>query len=92
MIEALQPVSVALGPYYDWIKMVHIIFVISWMAGLFYLPRLYVYHASVAPESPESDVFKTMERKLFAMIMVPAAFAALQTSMTVWALVSDSAA
>jgi putative membrane protein len=56
---------------YLWIKALHVIAVISWMAGLLYLPRLFVYHAQVGP-GPQSDLFKTMERKLFNIIMRPA--------------------
>jgi putative membrane protein len=61
-----------LSPYYLWIKAFHIIAVIAWMAGLLYLPRLYVYHSEVAPGSPESAKFKVMERRLLKAIMGPA--------------------
>ena len=61
-----------LNPYYLWIKAFHIIAVIAWMAGLLYLPRLYVYHSEVAPGSPESAKFKVMERRLLKAIMGPA--------------------
>jgi protoporphyrinogen IX oxidase len=61
-----------LSPYYLWIKAFHIIAVIAWMAGLLYLPRLFVYHADVAPGSPESAKFKVMERRLLNAIMRPA--------------------
>ena len=61
-----------LTPYYLWIKAFHIIAVIAWMAGLLYLPRLYVYHSEVAPGSPESAKFKVMERRLLKAIMNPA--------------------
>ena len=54
-----------------WIKALHGIAVISWMAGLLYLPRLFVYHAGVAP-GPQSELFKTMERRLLRFIMMPA--------------------
>lgn len=57
---------------YLWVKALHIISIIAWMAGLFYLPRLYVYHASVEPGSPTSETFKVMERKLLRLIMNPA--------------------
>lgn len=58
---------------YLWIKVVHILAVISWMAGLFYLPRLFVYHAD-APLGGEGDAtFKVMERRLLKAIMRPAA-------------------
>ena len=59
--------------WYPWIKAVHVIAVISWMAGLLYLPRLYVYHAQVPADSDQARTFVTMERKLMHMITVPAA-------------------
>ena len=52
-------------------KSLHLIAVISWMAGLLYLPRIFVYHSEASHES-QKDVFKTMERKLFYLIMTPA--------------------
>ena len=58
--------------YYDWIKALHVIAVISWMAGLFYLPRLFVYHTQAKAGSPQSETFKVMERKLLRIIMNPA--------------------
>jgi putative membrane protein len=61
-----------LNPYYLWIKAFHIIAVIAWMAGMLYLPRLYVYHAGVAPGSAESAKFKVMERRLLKAIINPA--------------------
>src|SRR3569623_706093 len=61
---------------YLWLKALHIIAVISWMAGLFYLPRLFVYHAAAAPGSESSETFKTMERRLLRAIMNPAMIAA----------------
>jgi putative membrane protein len=62
----------ALTPIYPWIKALHIIAVIAWMAGLLYLPRLFVYHASVAADSAQSATFKVMERRLYRGIMHPA--------------------
>jgi putative membrane protein len=56
---------------YPWIKALHVIAIISWMAGLLYLPRLFVYHAGAGPGG-QSETFKTMERKLLRFIMVPA--------------------
>jgi putative membrane protein len=56
---------------YLWLKALHVMAVISWMAGLFYLPRLFVYHAQVGP-GPQSEIFKTMEGKLLRVIMRPA--------------------
>jgi protoporphyrinogen IX oxidase len=57
---------------YLWIKALHIISVIAWMAGLFYLPRLFVYHADAPPGSPMAETFKVMERRLVTIIMHPA--------------------
>jgi putative membrane protein len=57
---------------YPWIKAAHVIAVIAWMAGLLYLPRLFVYHAGAAPGSDKSETFKTMERRLYRAIMHPA--------------------
>ncbi len=58
--------------YYSIAKALHIIAFTSWMAGMLYLPRLFVYHASVAKGSPESEIFKVMERRLLKAIMNPA--------------------
>ncbi|HRE19639.1 MAG TPA: protoporphyrinogen oxidase HemJ [Rhabdaerophilum sp.] len=55
-----------------WIKALHVIAVISWMAGLLYLPRLFVYHATESVGSEASERFKVMERRLFRFIMRPA--------------------
>jgi putative membrane protein len=55
-----------------WLKAVHIIAVIAWMAGLLYLPRLMVYHAEAGAGSPQSETFKVMERRLLRAIMDPA--------------------
>ncbi len=57
---------------YDWIVALHVISVIAWMAGMFYLPRLFVYHVAAAPGSETSETFKVMERKLLRIIMNPA--------------------
>ncbi|MEE9559920.1 MAG: CopD family protein, partial [Acidiferrobacterales bacterium] len=57
---------------FEWIKAFHIIFVITWFAGLFYLPRLYVYHAK-ATDHISMNRFTDMERKLFNGIMTPSA-------------------
>lgn len=64
-----------LGPFYLWTKSFHIISVIAWMAGIFYLPRLFVYHCSMARGSAESERFKVMERRLQKQIMTPAMLA-----------------
>lgn len=57
---------------YDWIKALHVIAVISWMAGLLYLPRLMVYHCDAPAGSAQSETFKVMERRLLKAIMNPA--------------------
>ncbi len=65
-----------LQEWYFWVKALHIISVISWMAGMFYLPRLFVYHAEKAEVGSEmSETFKVMERKLMRAIINPAMFA-----------------
>ena len=55
-----------------WLKSLHVIAVIAWFAGLFYLPRLFVYHAGAAPGSELSETLKVMERRLLRLIMNPA--------------------
>lgn len=57
---------------YDWLKAIHVIAVISWMAGMLYLPRLFIYHSEVEPGSATSELFKVMERRLLRLIMNPA--------------------
>ncbi len=57
---------------YLWIKAIHVVAVISWMAGLLYLPRLFVYHADAKPGSDLSETLKVMERRLLNIIMTPA--------------------
>ncbi|MBC7102369.1 MAG: protoporphyrinogen oxidase HemJ [Parvibaculum sp.] len=66
---------VFLAEYYLWIKALHIISVIFWMAGMAYLPRLFVYHADSEPGSGESETFKVMERRLLRGIVNPAMIA-----------------
>jgi putative membrane protein len=58
---------------YLWLKVIHIFAVIAWMAGLFYLPRLFVYHTNAKAGSEMDQTFKTMERRLIRGIMRPAA-------------------
>ena len=58
--------------YYLFFKSLHLISVISWMAGLLYLPRIFVYHAQNSDDRKISDVFKVMEKKLYFYIMTPA--------------------
>lgn len=60
---------------YDWVKAFHVVSIIAWMAGLLYLPRLFVYHAAAAPGSEASETFKVMERRLLRAIMNPAMIA-----------------
>lgn len=62
--------------HYLWIKALHIISVIAWMAGLLYLPRLFVYHVDAKKGSVQSETFKVMERRLLKLIMNPAMIAA----------------
>ena len=57
---------------YPWIKAVHFIAVIAWLAGMLYLPRLYVYHCGVAPASEAGEMLKVMERRLLRAIVNPA--------------------
>ncbi|MCY1665373.1 protoporphyrinogen oxidase HemJ [Rhizobium sp. SL86] len=57
---------------YLWLKAFHVIAVIAWMAGLFYLPRLFIYHTDAPPGSDQSETFKVMERRLLKVIMNPA--------------------
>ncbi|MEM7462322.1 MAG: protoporphyrinogen oxidase HemJ [Pseudomonadota bacterium] len=60
---------------YEWVKVLHIVSIISWMAGLLYLPRLFVYHSETEIGSAESETFKIMERRLLKAIMTPAMIA-----------------
>jgi len=62
---------------YLWFKALHVISVLAWMAGLFYLPRLYVYHTNAEVGSELSETFKVMERRLLRAIMNPAMIASL---------------
>ena len=66
-----------------WIKSVHIIFMVTWFAGLFYLPRLFVYHA-MSEDSPGRERFKIMERKLFYGIMTPGALLTIASGLWLW--------
>jgi putative membrane protein len=67
LVYALQPDMFSL-----WITAFHVIAVIAWMAGLFYMPRLFVYHTDAEPGSVQSETFKVMERRLLKVIMNPA--------------------
>lgn len=65
-----------LGEAYPWIKALHVVSVIAWMAGMLYLPRLYVYHVAAAKGSELSETLKIMERRLLRAIVNPAMIAA----------------
>jgi protoporphyrinogen IX oxidase len=67
--------SETLLPFYPWLKAFHIIAVIAWMAGMLYLPRLFVYHCETAPGTPEYARFMLMERKLMNVIINPSMIA-----------------
>ena len=71
LLFALAPDSA-----YLWVKAAHVIAVISWMAGMFYLPRLFVYHCDAPVGSAQSETFKIMERRLLRAIINPAMVAA----------------
>lgn len=66
-----------------WVKSLHIIFVVTWFAGLFYLPRLFVYHA-MAADSEGRERFKVMERKLYRGIMAPGAVLSIVFGAWLW--------
>src|SRR5260370_2564903 len=57
---------------YVWLKAFHVIAIIAWMAGMLYLPRLFVYHCEAEPHSRQSETFKIMERRLLNVITTPA--------------------
>ena len=61
-----------MSDYYEWFKALHVISVMAWMAGMLYLPRLYVYHADAESGSDKSETFKIMERRLLRAITNPA--------------------
>ena len=67
---------------YLWIKSLHVLSIIAWMAGLLYLPRLFVYHCGAAAGSEMSETFKVMERRLLRAIMTPAMIVAWITGLT----------
>ena len=67
------------------VKTLHIVFMVTWFAGLFYLPRLFVYHSLAAPDDRIGiERFKTMERKLYAGIMTPAAVLTIAFGLWLW--------
>ena len=67
---------------YLWIKSLHVVSIIAWMAGLLYLPRLFVYHCAAERGSVQSETFKVMERRLLRAIMTPAMILAWLTGLT----------
>ena len=68
-----------------WIKSLHVIFMVTWFAGLFYLPRLFVYHAMAAPDDRVGiERFKVMERKLYFGIMTPGAVLTIVFGLWLW--------
>lgn len=70
---AIAGAVLVLGPEaYLWVKSFHVIAIISWMAGMLYLPRLFIYHCDAAPGSDQSETFKVMERRLLRIIINPA--------------------
>ncbi len=74
-----------MGSAYDWLRGLHIIVVIAWMAGLMMLPRLFVYHMSAEPGSKMDQVFKDAERRLLNIVMIPAMTLALILGLTlIW--------
>lgn len=73
-------------PFYLWIKAFHVIAVVSWMAGLLYLPRLFVNHCEAEPDSPLSEAFKGMEERLARIIMQPAMIATLLSGLAMIAI------
>lgn len=66
-----------------WVKSLHIIFMVTWFAGLFYLPRLFVYHA-MSEDAPSLERFKVMERKLYYGIMTPGAVLTIVFGLWLW--------
>ena len=74
------------GIAYPWVKAFHVIAVIAWMAGIFYLPRLFVYHAGSSIGSEKSETFKLMEQRLLSAIMTPAMIATWVLGLTLAAI------
>ena len=66
-----------------WVKAIHVIFMVTWFAGLFYLPRLFVYHA-MSEDSAGRERFKVMERKLYYGIMTPGAVLTVGFGLWLW--------
>ena len=70
---------------YNWLLSLHVIFMVTWFAGLFYLPRLFVYHA-MTTDAPGNERFKIMERKLFYGIMTPGAIVTIAFGLACWSI------
>jgi putative membrane protein len=70
--SSARRINAAMANLYLWTKVVHLLAVISWMAGLLYLPRLFVYHSDCEPGSASDQIFQVMERRLHGYIMTPA--------------------
>lgn len=68
--------------YYEWIKAAHVVSMVAWMAGMLYLPRLYIYHAEAAEGSDKDKTFQVMERRLLRGIMNPALILAFLTGLS----------
>ncbi|MEM1379814.1 MAG: protoporphyrinogen oxidase HemJ [Pseudomonadota bacterium] len=64
-----------LAEYYNWIKALHVVAFVAWMAGMFYLPRIFVYHHQATPGGEAAGLFTTMEDKLLRLIMTPSMIA-----------------
>ena len=77
------------GEAFLWVKALHVIAIIAWMAGLLYLPRLFVYHCQAQPGSNQSETFKVMERRLLRAIMNPSMIVSL--GLGLWRYVSMEA-
>ena len=71
-VAAIGAIFVLGDAAYLWVKAVHVIAVISWMAGMLYLPRLFIYHCDAEPGSKQSETFKVMEQRLLRVIINPA--------------------
>jgi putative membrane protein len=76
--------------WYGVVLVLHVVAVISWMAGVLYLPRLYVYHCQVGPDSDTARLFQVMERKLLHAITIPAGLAAWLFGLTMTAQIGLS--
>src|SRR3546814_10175343 len=75
--------------WYGIVKSLHVVSVIAWMAGMLYLPRLFVYHADAVPGSVQSETFKVMERRLLRAIMNPAMIGTWGFGITMLVLIPD---